>query len=314
MIFENNSFLVVGLSRSGISATKLLLSKGAKVEIYDDLDGEIIVRAKEELSSLGATVVGDNDIEKMVKRNDVIVLSPGIPIDNKLPLCARKEGKRIIGELELGQYFLRCPFIAVTGTNGKTTTVSIINEIISLSGKKSLCSGNIGVPLTSVCESIGEKDCTTIEVSSFQLETTHLFTPHIACLLNVTSDHLNRHYNMENYVFLKSKIFSNMRESEFAVLNYEDETCKKIASNLRCKKIFFSDEREVDGAYALGENIYFKGEKVLPSSSVKLSGKHNLQNVLCAVAVCKLLKIDNEIIEKGKHNKNIYFQKVILLK
>ena len=196
--------MVAGMSKSGECAARFLLERGADVYIYDDVVSEKIKAVMDEFSSLGARVVTAESYMDATLVCDILVLSPGIPIDNPLPVAFRKQGKTIIGEEELGAMFLRATAIAVTGTNGKTTTVSMLNSILENDGHKSVACGNIGNPLLGEVENLGFNDYAVIEVSSFQLETLSSLRPHIAVITNVTEDHLNRHYNMENYVFLKS--------------------------------------------------------------------------------------------------------------
>ena len=206
MLFERQNFLVAGLSRSGISAAEYLVAQHAGgVYLYDDLDDENVRAAKAKLSALGCVAVGPNELDERAEKCDVLVLSPGIPVDHPLPVSFKRAGKRIVGESELGALALRCPVIAVTGTNGKTTTVSMLEAILMAGGKNAVACGNVGRPITSCIEELGEDGIAVAEISSFQLETLYSLRPHVAVVLNVTEDHLNRHYNMENYIYLKSR-------------------------------------------------------------------------------------------------------------
>ena len=297
MLFRSK-FMVAGMSKSGECAARFLLERGADVYIYDDVVSEKIKAVMDEFSSLGARVVTAESYMDATLVCDILVLSPGIPIDNPLPVAFRKQGKTIIGEEELGAMFLRATAIAVTGTNGKTTTVSMLNSILENDGHKSVACGNIGNPLLGEVENLGFNDYAVIEVSSFQLETLSSLRPHIAVITNVTEDHLNRHYNMENYVFLKSKILRNLRESEYAVLNYDDEVVRGFAKSTKAKVVYFSMRERTEGAYFENGSVYFNGEKYFDVSDMTLTGVHNVYNALACVAAAHILGIDkNKVAE-----------------
>lgn len=290
--------MVAGMSKSGECAARFLLERGADVYIYDDVVSEKIKAVMDEFSSLGARVVTAESYMDATLVCDILVLSPGIPIDNPLPVAFRKQGKTIIGEEELGAMFLRATAIAVTGTNGKTTTVSMLNSILENDGHKSVACGNIGNPLLGEVENLGFNDYAVIEVSSYQLETLSSLRPHIAVITNVTEDHLNRHYNMENYVFLKSKILRNLRESEYAVLNYDDEVVRGFAKSTKAKVVYFSMRERTEGAYFENGSVYFNGEKYFDVSDMTLTGVHNVYNALACVAAAHILGIDkNKVAE-----------------
>ncbi len=298
MYFKKQKFMVAGMSKSGECAARFLLERGADVYIYDDVVSEKIKAVMDEFSSLGARVVTAESYMDATLVCDILVLSPGIPIDNPLPVAFRKQGKTIIGEEELGAMFLRATAIAVTGTNGKTTTVSMLNSILENDGHKSVACGNIGNPLLGEVENLGFNDYAVIEVSSFQLETLSSLRPHIAVITNVTEDHLNRHYNMENYVFLKSKILRNLRESEYAVLNYDDEVVRGFAKSTKAKVVYFSMRERTEGAYFENGSVYFNGEKYFDVSDMTLTGVHNVYNALACVAAAHILGIDkNKVAE-----------------
>ncbi|MBR2617209.1 MAG: UDP-N-acetylmuramoyl-L-alanine--D-glutamate ligase [Clostridia bacterium] len=299
MKIYNENFLVVGLSKSGISASKLLLSKGAKVFLYDQAERARIDSALKELTTLGAVEVQEEGVETAIKNAHVVVLSPGVPIDHPIALKASQLKKRVIGELELGSLFIKAPIVAVTGTNGKTTTVSMIEWTLKNAGVHALALGNVGVPLTSAADSFPEKGVAVVEVSSFQLETVRSFTPHIGVLMNLTQDHLNRHYSMKIYGQLKARTFQNMRESEYAVLSDACALSHEIARKTKAQVIWFSTEKEVPGAYVQGSDIYYMGEPLFSVHDLALKQKHNVENALATVAVCKLLGIDNEVLRQS---------------
>ena len=294
MYFGNQKFLVAGLSRSGEGSAEFLLKRGARVYIYDDVVTDKVAEKIRELQAKGATAVTSETLNDAVSLCDILVLSPGIPIDNPLPVAFRKLGKAIIGEEELAALFLRATAVAVTGTNGKTTTVSMLEQVVKACGKRGVPCGNFGNPLVNEVEGLGFEDIALIEISSFQLETLYSLRPHIAVITNITEDHLNRHYNMDNYVFLKSKLVRNLRESEYAVLNYDDERVRQLAKVTRGKVVWFSARQQVDGAYAEGGSAYFNGEKLFGLENMALGGIHNVYNALACIAVSAILGLNKE--------------------
>lgn len=299
MFFGNQKFLVAGMSKSGAASADFLLKRGAVVYMYDDIADAAVKNTMRDLASRGANILPSEGIASAVNECDVLVLSPGIPIDHELPVAFRKKGKRIIGEAELGCLYLRAALVAVTGTNGKTTTVTMIDEALRAAGFSSCACGNIGLPITAKADELGYNDIAVAEISSFQLETLSGIRPHIAVVTNIAEDHLNRHYNMENYIFLKSKLLRNMRESEYAVLNYDDENVRGFAQSVRCPVRYFSVKERVKGAYLYEGGLYFENEKIMDAASLSLKGEHNVKNALAAVCVCKLLGVESKTLAEA---------------
>ncbi len=298
MNYKTQKFLVAGMSRSGAASCDFLLARGASVCIYDDVPGDAVKKRMEELATKGARILPAEAVASAAEECDVLVLSPGIPIDHELPVFFRKKGKRIIGEAELGCLNLRSPLVAVTGTNGKTTTVTMIDEILRAAGMHSVACGNIGIPLTSCVEKLGWEDVAVMEVSSFQLETLTSICPHVAVVTNIAEDHLERHYSMENYIFLKSKLLRNMRESEYAVLNYDDERVRAFAEEARCPVRWFSVRERVAGACLFEGGLYYENEKIMDADALSLKGEHNLKNALAAICAARLMGVDGAVIAK----------------
>ena len=296
MYFKTQKFLVAGLSRSGVAAAHFLLGRGAAVYLYDDAPAVFDGEAARALLSAGARAV--SGAEEGARLCDVLVLSPGIPVDHPLPVLFRRRGRAILGEAELGCRFLRAPLVAVTGTNGKTTTVAMLAAIFRAAGVRCVPCGNIGRPITSVLGEAGEDAVAGAEISSFQLETLSSIRPHVAVVTNITEDHLDRHYTMENYIFLKSKLLRNLRESEFAVLNYDDQTVRGFAKDLRCGIRWFSVRERVEGAYLYDGGLYFENEKITDAASLSLTGEHNLQNALAAICAAKLMGAESGAIAR----------------
>ena len=229
----------------------------------------------------------------------VVLLSPGVAIDHEIPVRAKKLGKRIIGELELAAELCVAPVIAVTGTNGKTTTCTMIDDILKNGGEKPILCGNVGTPFSSVLDKITDDTLVVLETSSFQLETVSRFAPHVAVITNITPDHLSRHYNMENYIYLKGKILANLRESEYAVLNYDDGIVREFGEKTRAKVVYFSAQNEVNGAYVSDDKIFYKGKYVTDIKSLPVGGEHNVLNLLAAVCVAEIVGMTEEAICSG---------------
>ena len=295
------SFLVLGLSRSGRAAAEFLLARKATVYIADDIVNDRVEQTAKQLEEKGAKRITNEERENMSELCDALVLSPGVPIDHPLAIAFKKRRKAIVGESELAARYMRCPIVAVTGTNGKTTTVSMLTETLSKGGYNALSCGNIGTPMVEFC-SLDDTAVAVAEISSFQLETLNSLCPHIAVILNVTEDHLNRHYNMENYIFLKSKLLKNSTEAEYAVLNYDDKTVRSFASRTKANVLYFSVRERVRGAFYENGELFFGKEKIMSASELSTGGLHNVQNALAVIAVAKLMGIKNKDIKGALSN------------
>ena len=295
MYFKRQTFLVMGLSKSGRAATEFLLSEKASVYIYDDVYTDRIQQTVKDLEKLGARYVEKEGMSEVMERCDALVLSPGIPIDHPIAVAFKRNGRAVIGEAELATRVMRCPMIAVTGTNGKTTTVSMLAEVLSKGGLSVQACGNIGTPMIDYCHLTGN-EVAVAEISSFQLETLQSIRPHISMVLNITEDHLNRHYNMENYVYLKAKLLKNCTETEYAVLNYDDPIVRGFADKTKAKVLYFSVKERVVGAYYEEGALYFGKEKILAVSDLPIGGLHNVQNALAVIVAAKIMGIKNEDI------------------
>lgn len=299
MYFKTQKFLIAGASASGVSAAKLLLRHGAEVFVYDESDGAAVKRNCENLKDMGAHIVSRESLSSAEEKTDVLVLSPGVPIDHPLAVRFRKAGKKIIGEMELGVRLLKSPVIAVTGTNGKTTTVSMLGTVFREAGINAVTCGNIGKPICDVAEELTYDDIAIAEVSSFQLESLSSLECHVAVELNITEDHLNRHYNMENYIFLKNKLLKNSTESEYVVLNRDDKIVRGFAEKTKARVVWFSLTEKVDGAYYEEGDLYWRGEKVISGRELPVSGTHNIANALACICAAALCGIPTEEIAKG---------------
>lgn len=287
-------FFVLGLSRSGKAATEFLLELHAKVYIYDDLSNERIEQVSVELQNKGAKRIEKTDLEKMATYCDVLVLSPGIPIDHPVAIAFKRNGKAVVGESELAARFMKCPTVAITGTNGKTTTVSMLADALNKGGLTAKACGNIGTPMLDFRHLTSE--IAVAEISSFQLETLNSLKPHVAVILNITEDHLNRHYSMENYVFLKGKLLKNLTASEYAVLNYDDGIVRNFSNKTKAKVVFFSIRERVNGGYYENGALYFGKEKIMDVEDLSIGGLHNVQNALAVICVAKIFGVSTQAI------------------
>lgn len=282
-------FLILGLSRSGCSATEFLLAQNSLVYIYDEGKGERLEQTIKELAQKGAKSLRQEDLTRACEVCDILVLSPGIPIDHPIAIAFRRKGKAVIGETELAARYLKNITIAVTGTNGKTTVVSMLTDVLNRGGLSAKACGNIGLPMID-CYNMTEQ-VAVAEISSFQLETLKSLQPHVAVILNISEDHLNRHYNMENYIFLKAKLLKNCAESEFAVLNYDDAVVRSFAEKTKAQTLYFSVRERVKGAFYEEGTLYFGKERIMSADDLPTGGLHNIQNALAVIAVAKIMGI-----------------------
>ena len=288
--FAGKRVLIVGLARSGIAAAQLLCREGAEVTVNDLKPREAFGDQLDVLNELPVSFrLGEDGVDAL-KDKDLLVISPGVPIDAPIVRAAKNMGVAVTGEMEMASRLLRGTLVAVTGTNGKTTTVSLLGAIFKEAGKIAHVCGNIGYPLSAAALESRFEDVVVAEVSSFQLETTQTFHPLTAAVLNVTEDHLNRHGTMEVYTGLKRHIFDAQEARDFAVLNGDDPACRRMAEGLRGRVLFFSRLGEVDqGAFLRDGQIVIRldrEEKIIcGADEVRIPGPHNLENALAAAAI-----------------------------
>jgi UDP-N-acetylmuramoylalanine--D-glutamate ligase len=307
MELNNKCVLVVGLGRSGVASALFLKARGARVTVSDAKSGDELRNEIPALLDHGITVETGGHGERTFREQDLIVVSPGVPVDAPLLQQARALGEMVIGEIELAAQFLPGPIVAITGSNGKTTTTTLTGEILTAGGLPTLVGGNIGTPAISLAERATRETAIVLEVSSFQLETIQTFRPKIAVVLNVTPDHLDRHRTFEAYVDAKARMFENQRGDDFAVLNEDDATCVEMAARTKAQVFWFSRLKEVtQGAWVSDGKILFRdgsGEKsqreVMQVSEIPLKGAHNLENVLAAVCAGALMGCAPEKIRRA---------------
>ncbi len=296
--------LVVGLGKSGVASALFLHKRGARVSVSDAKSPEQLRNEIPALLDAGITVETGEHGERTFREQDLIVISPGVPFDMPQLARARERGVPIIGEVELAYRFLKGNIVAVTGSNGKTTTTTLAGDVIAASGRDTLVGGNIGTPAVSFVDTATEQTWVVLEISSFQLESIESFRPKIAVVLNVTPDHLDRHYSFENYTAAKARVFENQTDADFAVLNADDPTCVAMAKNVKSRVYWFSRLREVErGAFVRGKEIVWRDDKreasILPVSDISLKGAHNLENVLAAVCIGMLVKAEPAAIRRA---------------
>ena len=296
---------IAGAGKSGKAAAALLIRNGAGVTIFDqnkELDTEA-VRKDIEGGEKVDFMLGDMD-DEFIKGLSLFVISPGIPCDADFVNKVRGNNIPIWGEIELAYYFSKGTIAAITGTNGKTTTTTLVGEIFKAYKNDSIVVGNIGIPFTEYADRCSEGMLVAAEISSFQLETVHTFRPHVSAILNLTPDHLNRHYTFDNYARVKFDISMNQTEDDYAVLNYDDSEVRARENLIKNAKIIYFSRKE-----ELQEGVFVKDGKVvvrekgndieiLSLKDVKILGDHNVENVLAAVAITHYMGIPADIIEK----------------
>ena len=290
-----------------MASALFLQQRGATVTVSDTKPPD---QLKEEIPLLldhGMTVETGGHGERTFRGQDLIVVSPGVPYDAPQLVQARLQGEPVIGEIELAAENLVGSIIAITGSNGKTTTTTLVGEILAAAGVKTLVGGNIGTPAISLVERATPETITVLEVSSFQLETIKTFRPKVAVILNITPDHLDRHRTFDAYVNAKARIFENQQGSDFAVLNEDDETCLKLADVVKAPLFWFSRKKEVgQGAFVSEGRILFRdahGEaEIMLLSEIPLKGAHNVDNVLAAVCTAALMGCRPDQIRKAVAN------------
>jgi UDP-N-acetylmuramoylalanine--D-glutamate ligase len=304
MELNGKRVLVVGLGRSGVASALFLKSQSARVTVSDAKTEEQLREEIPVLLDHGIAVETGGHGERTFQNQDLIVVSPGVPADAEPIMQARALGQDVIGEIELASEFLQGSIVAITGSNGKTTTTSLTGEILSAGGLKTLVGGNIGTPAISLVARSTAETVTVLEVSSFQLETIRTFRPKIAVVLNVTPDHLDRHRTFDAYVDAKARIFENQQAEDFAVLNADDPTCVELAGRTRAQVFWFSRKREIEqGAFVRQGRIVFQRsgfeQDVMRVEEVPLKGSHNLENVLAGVCAGILMGCDPEQIRNA---------------
>ena len=301
----NTKVLVAGGGKSGICAANLLVRNGEHVILFDenkDMEPDKL-SDKLEAGSYNVEIHIGELTDDIIDECELMVISPGIPTDAPFALKVKEKGLPVWSEIELAYRYEKGQIAAITGTNGKTTTTTLVGEIMKAYNDDTYVVGNIGIPYTSLCDKTTEKSVTVAEISSFQLETIVDFRPHVSAILNITPDHLNRHYTFENYANCKLDITKNQGEGDYTVINYDDPETMKLVDKIPCKVIYFSRKEMLDeGVFVKDGDIVIRenGEekRVLSLKDIKLLGTHNTENVLAAVAISYYMGVPIDIIEK----------------
>ena len=307
MELKNKRVLVVGLGKSGVASALFLKARGAQVTVSDTKSPDELRDEIPQLLDQGIALETGGHGERTFRGQDLIVVSPGVPVDAAPLVQARALGESVIGEIELAAQFLKGPVVAITGSNGKTTTTTLAGEIIAAGGFSTLVGGNIGTPAISLADRTTADTFTVLEVSSFQLETIQTFRPKIAVILNVTPDHLDRHGSFAAYLNAKARIFENQKSDDCAVLNADDPACLDLKTRVKAPLYWFSRKKEVDqGAFVRDGRILFRhstGQKeIMLVSDIPLKGAHNVENVLAGVCIGTLAGCTPEQIRGAVHN------------
>ena len=306
MELKNKRVLVVGLGKSGISAALYLRTLGARVTVSDSRSGEALAKEIPALLDAGVMVETGGHGVLTFRRQDLIVVSPGVPLSTPEIQQVLAFGVPLIGELELASQGLKGQIIAITGSNGKTTTTSLVGHILQQAGVETKVGGNIGLPVVELVGESTDETWSVLEVSSFQLETIDTFRPHIAAVLNITPDHLDRHGTFENYAAAKARITENQAAKDFLVLNAEDKPTQMVAAKATAQIFWFSAVRRIkQGAFVHGDGVYFLAaeggtpEPVMPVAEIPLRGAHNVENVLAAIAMARLAGVSAGAVRTG---------------
>jgi UDP-N-acetylmuramoylalanine--D-glutamate ligase len=303
MELKGKKVLVVGLGKSGFAAALFLRRHGAQVTVSDLRTAQVLNKEISSLLEAGISVEAGGHGLLTFRRQDLIVVSPGVPLSTPELIQVRALGLPIIGELELAARFLEGNVLAITGSNGKTTTTSLCGEIFSAAGLQTLVAGNIGLPVIEVVDQSTPGTWSVLEVSSFQLETTETFHPQVAVILNITPDHLDRHGTFENYVAMKERIFANQTGDDYLILNADDPAVLQAAGRAQAHVLWFSRSKIVRrGAFLLNNLVMFRASEqatpipVLPIADIPLKGEHNVENVLAAVCAACVANIPADVI------------------
>lgn len=302
MEWKNQQVLIVGAGKSGIGAAKMLAKCGAEPVLFDENENVSVCELAEQLKDYSSVKICTKTLpEEMKSGIKLAVLSPGVPVDAPFAENLKRSGIRLWGEIELAYSAEKGTVTAITGTNGKTTTTTLVGQILQEAFGNTFVVGNIGAPYTEAALLTKAESYTVAEISSFQLETIHEFHPHVSAILNITPDHLNRHKTMENYIRTKENITKNQTKEDVCVLNYDNIHTRAFAAQCPARVVFFSSkERLSDGYFLEGEEIFRAGEgsveRLMDVREAKLVGVCNYENIMAAMAIAEALHVPMERI------------------
>ena len=305
MNIKDKKVLLVGLAKTGVSTIKKLDKLGASIVVTD-------IKPKEKLEDILSQLNGLNNVEYILGSHpedisdiDLTIVSPGVPLDLPFIEKLKESNVKIIGEVELAYTLSNNPiFVGITGTNGKTTTTSLVGEIFKEANRDTYIVGNIGNPVIDTVDYTDKNSVLVTELSSFQLESIDTFRPKVSSILNITEDHLNRHHTMENYINAKARIFENQEKSDFSILNYDDSIVRSLNKNNNASILYFSRQEKIDQGVYLDENnnivISIDGKRitVLNRNELSLPGDHNLENAMAAILMTYVVGVDLEVIKQ----------------
>lgn len=297
--FKNKKVLVLGLAKSGESAARLLDTLGAIVTVNDGKAFEENPTAQALLEEGIRVICGSHPLELLDEDFALMVKNPGIRYDNPMVEKALKKGIPVWTEVELAYLISDAPIIGITGSNGKTTTTTMIAEALNAGNQSAKLCGNIGYPASSVAQTATKEDTLVMELSSFQLMGTEVFHPRVAVITNLSANHIDYHGTYEDYVDAKWMIQRQMTEQDTIVLNFNQEEVKELAQETKAQVLPFSTKEVVDGAYLQDGKLYFKGEYVMDADQIGVPGTHNIENALATIAVAKLWGVDNQAIQES---------------
>ena len=304
MNIKDKKVLLVGLAKTGVSTIKKLDKLGASIVVTD-------IKPKEKLEDILSQLNGLNNVEYILGSHpedisdiDLTIVSPGVPLDLPFIEKLKESNVKIIGEVELAYTLSNNPiFVGITGTNGKTTTTSLVGEIFKEANRDTYIVGNIGNPVIDTVDYTDKNSVLVTELSSFQLESIDTFRPKVSSILNITEDHLNRHHTMENYINAKARIFENQEKSDFSILNYDDSIVRNLNKNNNASILYFSRKEKIEQGVYLDENnnivISIDGKQitVLNRNELSLPGDHNLENAMAAILMTYVVGVDLEVIK-----------------
>lgn len=308
MNFSDKKVLVCGMARSGISVAELVNDLGGTVTLQDLKSRENLGDVKY-LEDKGIVIYSGKNPDDIILDQDLIIVSPGIPCDLPFIVEAEKNNIPVLSEVEISFRLCKANVVAITGTNGKTTTTTLVGEMFKSVFPDTAVVGNIGIPFSSEVKRLNKDDWAIAEISSFQMEKAYSFKPKISAVLNITPDHLNRHKTMETYIAMKERVFINQDSNDYLILNYDDEVCRLMSKKAISKVMFFSSTHELDeGIYLENDNIIIKwkdlNEIVINISDLQILGLHNYENVMAAVgiAVCAGISLEKirEVLKSFK--------------
>lgn len=298
----NEKYLIAGAGRSGICCAQMLMKLQKDFIIYDGNENLDIKAVCEKIGCEKAEFIlgeiKDSDFDGI----SVCVVSPGVPLDNPLLVKAQEKNIPLWSEIELAYLYDKGQIVAITGTNGKTTTTSLVYEIVKSHNKDTLLVGNIEIPYTGLALTSKETGATVAEISSFQLETMITFKPKVSSILNITPDHLDRHKSMENYINLKKSITKNQDENDFCVLNYDDEILREFGKTLKCNVLYFSAKEELTDGLFYKDGTVYKAENgdvspYITEKDTSLVGVHNFENIMAAILMTSSFGVPDETIK-----------------